>query len=94
AIERIGPALLAINIATNPNGASVGLGFLFSPLLPWRRDARQAWKDELTQRSKLRAAKAAVRAARKAPLPVPPAPAAPPSPGDGVPVSAGERERR
>jgi Branched-chain amino acid transport system / permease component len=96
AIERIGPALLAINIATNPNGASVGLGFLFSPLLPWRKDARQAWKDEITQRGKLRATKAAVRAARKAPLPVAPVAAGGPprsDGGDGVPVSAGERER-
>ena len=96
AIERIGPALLAINIATNPNGASVGLGFLFSPLLPWRKDARQAWKDEITQRGKLRATKAAVRAARKAPLPVAPLAAGGPprgDGGDGVPVSAGERER-
>jgi branched-chain amino acid transport system permease protein len=96
AIERLGPALLAINIATNPNGAAVGLGFLFSPLLPWRKDARQAWKDELAQRAKLRASRAAVRAARKAPLPAAPATAGvPPSGehGEGVPVPAGKRER-
>jgi hypothetical protein len=69
----LGPAFLVIGLIANPNGAVVGLGFLFSPLLPWRHDARQAWKDELVQRTKLRDARAAVRAARKAPLPVAPA---------------------
>ena len=38
AIERLGPALLVIGVIVNPNGAVVGLGFLFSPLLPWRHD--------------------------------------------------------
>lgn len=49
-LELLGPGLLALNIATNPNGASVGLGFLFAPLLPWRKDARQAFKAEIGQR--------------------------------------------
>jgi branched-chain amino acid transport system permease protein len=70
--ERLGPALLALNIATNPNGASVGLGFLLAPLLPWRKDARQAWGDELSQRKRARQARAAVRAAARAPQVTPP----------------------
>ena len=64
AIERLGPAFLVIGLIANPNGAVVGLGFLFSPLLPWRHDPRRAWKDELVQRTKLRDARAAVRAGR------------------------------
>jgi branched-chain amino acid transport system permease protein len=50
AIERLGPGLLAINVALRPNGASVELGFALAPLLPWRPDARRAFMDEMRQR--------------------------------------------
>ena len=85
AAERLGPALLVMGIVINPNGASVGLGFLLSPLLPWRKDARRAWGDEISQRRKARAARAAARA----PEVVPPSPpTVPTGNGDGVKVPA------
>jgi branched-chain amino acid transport system permease protein len=50
AVERLGPGLLALNVAVRPNGASVELGFALAPLLPWRKDARQAFMQDLRQR--------------------------------------------
>jgi branched-chain amino acid transport system permease protein len=50
ALERLGPGLLAINVALRPNGASVELGFALAPLLPWRPDARKAFMAEMRQR--------------------------------------------
>jgi branched-chain amino acid transport system permease protein len=50
ALERLGPGLLALNVAVRPNGASVELGFALAPLLPWRSDARQAFMDDLRRR--------------------------------------------
>jgi branched-chain amino acid transport system permease protein len=50
ALERLGPGLLAINVALRPNGASVELGFALAPLLPWRSDARKAFMAEMRQR--------------------------------------------
>src|SRR6266511_2712633 len=50
ALERLGPGLLAINVALRPNGASVELGFALAPLLPWRGDARRAFMAEMRQR--------------------------------------------
>ena len=50
ALERLGPGLLALNVAVRPNGASVELGFALAPLLPWRKDAREAFKADLQQR--------------------------------------------
>ncbi len=91
AAERLGPGLLALNIAVNPNGASVGLGFLLAPLLPWRKDARQAWRDEMDQRKKARQARAAVRAAARAPVVAAPTVAPTAGDGEGVKVPA-ERE--
>jgi hypothetical protein len=49
-LERLGPGLLAINVALRPNGASVELGFALAPLLPWRPDARKAFMAEIRQR--------------------------------------------
>jgi branched-chain amino acid transport system permease protein len=49
-LERLGPGLLALNVALRPNGASVELGFALAPLLPWRKDARIAFKEDLRQR--------------------------------------------
>jgi branched-chain amino acid transport system permease protein len=74
-LERLGPGLLALSIATNPNGASVGLGFLFAPLLPWRKDARQEFKAQIRQRLR-----------RGGP---PPAPGGPAEPVTEAPVPAG-----
>jgi ABC-type branched-subunit amino acid transport system permease subunit len=50
ALERLGPGLLAVNVALRPNGASVELGFALAPLLPWRPDARKAFMAEMRQR--------------------------------------------
>ncbi|MDQ6853327.1 MAG: ABC transporter permease [Actinomycetota bacterium] len=50
ALERLGPGLLALNVAVRPNGASVEIGFALAPLLPWRKDAREAFKDDFEQR--------------------------------------------
>jgi branched-subunit amino acid ABC-type transport system permease component len=50
ALERLGPGLLAVNVALRPNGASVELGFALAPLLPWRGDARRAFMAEMRQR--------------------------------------------
>jgi branched-subunit amino acid ABC-type transport system permease component len=50
ALERLGPGLLALNVAIRPNGAAVELGFALSPLLPWRKDARQAFAEDVRQR--------------------------------------------
>jgi branched-chain amino acid transport system permease protein len=73
AIERLGPGLLALNVAVRPNGASVELGFALAPLLPWRKDARQAFMQDLRQR---------LGTGR----PPPPAPPSPPgAPGEPVP---------
>jgi hypothetical protein len=84
ALERLGPGLLALNVAVRPNGASVELGFALSPLLPWRKDARQAFKADLRQR--LGTGKQ-------------PPPGAPGAPGEAVPeapvpagVSSGESQ--
>jgi branched-chain amino acid transport system permease protein len=48
-LELIGPGFLALNIATNPNGAAVILGFFYAPVLPWRTDARQQLKADILQ---------------------------------------------
>jgi branched-chain amino acid transport system permease protein len=50
ALERLGPGLLALNVALRPNGAAVELGFALAPLLPWRKDARAAFMEDLRQR--------------------------------------------
>jgi ABC-type branched-subunit amino acid transport system permease subunit len=50
ALERLGPGLLALNVAVRPNGASVELGFALAPLLPWRKDARKAFAEDVRQR--------------------------------------------
>jgi branched-chain amino acid transport system permease protein len=50
ALERLGPGLLALNVAIRPNGAAVELGFALAPLLPWRKDARAAFMEDLRQR--------------------------------------------
>jgi len=49
-LERLGPGLLALNVALRPNGAAVELGFALAPLLPWRKDARHAFMQDLRQR--------------------------------------------
>src|SRR5262249_59294095 len=75
ALERLGPGLLAINVALRPNGASVELGFALAPLLPWRSDARRAFMAEMRQRV---AGKRGPRGgAGVPPGPVAPAPASP-----------------
>lgn len=88
-LERLGPGLLALNVAVRPNGASVELGFALAPLLPWRKDARQAFMEDLRQR---------LGTGRPPP---PPAPGAPSEPGEPVPeapvpaaVPSGEAETR
>jgi hypothetical protein len=48
-LELIGPGFLALNIATNPNGAAVILGFFYAPVLPWRSEARRDLKVEILQ---------------------------------------------
>jgi branched-chain amino acid transport system permease protein len=87
AIERLGPGLLALNVAVRPNGAAVELGFALAPLLPWRKDARQAFMEDLRQR---------LGTGRRPP---PTTPSPPGGPGEPVPqapvpepapVSAGE----
>jgi hypothetical protein len=50
ALERLGPGLLALNVAVRPNGASVELGFALAPLLPWRKDARRAFAQDVRER--------------------------------------------
>jgi branched-chain amino acid transport system permease protein len=87
AVERLGPGLLALNVAVRPNGASVELGFALAPLLPWRKDARQAFKEDLQQRLGTgRPPPPAAPTPAGAPgEPVPQAPAPEPAP-----VSAGE----
>jgi branched-chain amino acid transport system permease protein len=87
AIERLGPGLLALNVAVRPNGAAVELGFALAPLLPWRKDARQAFKEDLRQRLGTgRPPPPAAPTPAGAPgEPVPQAPAPEPAP-----VSAGE----
>jgi branched-chain amino acid transport system permease protein len=76
ALERLGPGLLALNVAVRPNGASVELGFALSPLLPWRKDAREAFMEDVRQR--LGTGK----------RPSPPAPGAPGEPAPEGPVPA------
>jgi branched-chain amino acid transport system permease protein len=71
-LERLGPGLLALNVAIRPNGASVELGFALAPLLPWRKDARREFMEDLRQRMGTR-------------KPPPPAPEAPGEPGEPVP---------
>ncbi|HMF81827.1 MAG TPA: ABC transporter permease [Acidimicrobiia bacterium] len=74
ALERLGPGLLAINVALRPNGASVELGFALAPLLPWRSDARRAFMAEMRQRV---AGKGRPRGGAPMAEPVEPAPEAP-----------------
>jgi branched-chain amino acid transport system permease protein len=87
AIERLGPGLLALNVAVRPNGAAVELGFALAPLLPWRKDARQAFMEDLRQRlgTGRPSPPAAPTPAGGPGEPVPQAPAPEPAP-----VSAGE----
>jgi branched-chain amino acid transport system permease protein len=85
ALERLGPGLLALNVAVRPNGASVELGFALAPLLPWRKDARQAFMEDLRQRL----------GTGKPPPPAAPGPPGEPAPEPPVPAgvpSAGTRE--
>jgi branched-chain amino acid transport system permease protein len=77
ALERLGPGLLALNVAVRPNGASVELGFALAPLLPWRKDARREFMEDLRQR--LGTGK----------RPPPPAPGVPGEPAPEAPVPAG-----
>jgi branched-chain amino acid transport system permease protein len=49
-IEILGPALLALGIVSNPDGAVVAIGRAFAPLLPWRADARAELALERQQR--------------------------------------------
>ncbi len=87
AIERLGPGLLALNVAVRPNGAAVELGFALAPLLPWRKDARQAFMEDLRQR---------LGTGRRPPPTTPSPPGAPGEPvpqapaPEPAPVSAGE----
>ncbi|HEY3095688.1 MAG TPA: ABC transporter permease [Acidimicrobiia bacterium] len=87
AVERLGPGLLALNVAVRPNGASVELGFALAPLLPWRKDARRAFMEDLRQRLGTR---------RPPPPTAPSPPGAPAEPvpqapaPEPAPVSAGE----
>jgi ABC-type branched-subunit amino acid transport system permease subunit len=74
ALERLGPGLLAVNVALRPNGASVELGFALAPLLPWRPDARRAFMAEMRQRM---AGKGGPREGGPPGEPVEPAPEAP-----------------
>jgi branched-chain amino acid transport system permease protein len=74
ALERLGPGLLAVNVALRPNGASVELGFALAPLLPWRPDARRAFMAEMRQRM---AGKGGPRDGGPPGEPVEPAPEAP-----------------
>jgi hypothetical protein len=74
ALERLGPGLLAVNVALRPNGASVELGFALAPLLPWRPDARKAFMAEMRQRM---AGKRGPRGGAPPGEPVEPAPEAP-----------------
>ena len=87
ALERLGPGLLAINVALRPNGASVELGFALAPLLPWRPDARRAFMAEMRQRM---AGKGGPRGGE------PPAGPLEPAPEVAVPsaVPAGDRGER
>jgi branched-chain amino acid transport system permease protein len=41
-IENLGPGLLALSIVSYPSGSAVEIGRGFAPLLPWRKDAREA----------------------------------------------------
>jgi branched-subunit amino acid ABC-type transport system permease component len=54
ALTRVGPGLAALGVGRNPEGAVVEIGQGFSPLLPWRKDARENMRAE---RAMKRAAK-------------------------------------
>jgi hypothetical protein len=81
-LERLGPGLLALNVAIRPNGASVELGFALAPLLPWRPDARRAFMEDLRQRL----------GTGRRPPPAPPSVPGEPAPEEPVPapVSSGD----
>ena len=51
----LGPALLALGVASNPDGAVVAIGEGFAPLLPWRKDARENLARRRAQRRAARA---------------------------------------
>jgi branched-chain amino acid transport system permease protein len=51
----LGPALLALGVANNPDGAVVAIGEGFAPLLPWRKDARENLARRRAQRRAARA---------------------------------------
>jgi branched-chain amino acid transport system permease protein len=79
ALERLGPGLLALNVAVRPNGAAVELGFALSPLLPWRKDARKAFMEDLRQR---------LGTGKRPPPTAPGAPGEPGEPAPEAPVPA------
>ncbi|RMH72692.1 MAG: hypothetical protein D6683_13825, partial [Actinomyces sp.] len=46
ALEILGPGVMAVMMVSRPHGAVYEIGKGFAPLLPWRRDAREALRRE------------------------------------------------
>jgi branched-chain amino acid transport system permease protein len=87
ALTRVGPGLAALGVGRNPEGAVVEIGAAFSPLLPWRHDAREAMRAERAMKRAAKQHKAVLASGNGASPPTSPLPAGDPTdrvtvPGD------------
>jgi branched-chain amino acid transport system permease protein len=87
ALTRVGPGLAALGVGRNPEGAVVEIGAAFSPLLPWRRDAREQMRAERAMRRAAKEQRAILASGNGAGPPASPAPTGVPNervtvPGD------------
>ncbi len=74
ALTRVGPGLAALGVGRAPEGAVVEIGAAFSPLLPWRRDARETFKAERALRRVAKEHRAQLASGNGKGSPVPPPP--------------------
>ncbi len=79
ALTRLGPGLAALGVGRAPEGASVEIGAAFAPLLPWRRDARDARRRERTRKQESRTARSRDDDSGAPPTPPPAAAPSPPT---------------
>jgi hypothetical protein len=75
ALTRVGPGLAALGVGRNPEGAVVEIGQAFSPLLPWRKDARENMRAERAMKRSAKQQRALLASGNGAKTPSSPAPA-------------------
>jgi branched-chain amino acid transport system permease protein len=86
ALTRVGPGLAALGVGRNPEGAVVEIGQAFSPLLPWRKDARDHMRAERAMKRASKQQRALLASGNGAKMPPPSSPAGA-AESERVPVS-------